>query len=104
MSARVGVSISCPHRDGVGHSTFHDSYFGTVGKAPKRSKCSYCGGRLTRTPTVWGLVDWRADGRYERPDLTFPSPAQAGALRLGEQVVRPFRVDLENAHASEGAS
>lgn len=84
-----GVSVRCPHNV----SQFQCSRFdGLASKAPKRQRCSYCGGQLVRTPTVWGAVEWRKDNRYTRPEVTYPSPDMAQDACSGEQVVRPFVV------------
>ena len=85
-----GVSIRCPHWSTPGSGQYHTRYDGVQSKAPKRTRCEGCGGTLVRTATVWGAVEWRADGRYECPAVTYTSPEQAQAACTGEQVARSF--------------
>lgn len=92
MSAQHGVTVRCIHNLSYSPCT---RYEGTLSKAPKRTRCEYCRGRLVTTPTVWGVVAWRKDARYSRPEVVFTSPekAQAACPDDGLSVVRPFMVE-----------
>lgn len=87
---KSGVFVLCALRDATGLSFNHTSYAGLASRAPKRQKCAYCGGKLVSEPSVWAAVEWRADGRYERPARTFTSPEAAQDACAGDLVVRRF--------------
>lgn len=85
----TGVSIECPVR--VSYRCHESTFHGLRSKAPARKKCACCGSTLSRLPVVWGVVEWRADGRYERPETVFPSPKRAEVYATGpNDVVRRF--------------
>lgn len=88
----AGVSARCSHG-----SSPHTFYEGAASKCP--SKCRYCGAKLHAIPTVWGVVDWRGDGRYTKPAKTYNSPQAAeahlptfGEPGYNEKVVRSFTI------------
>lgn len=85
-----GLSVRCVHDGNPIAGYRHTRYDGIKSKAPKRAKCADCGGKLRYTATVWAPVEWRADGRYECPAVTFTSPEAARAACVGEQVDRSF--------------
>lgn len=101
----AGVSVRCALERTPGSGYNHTRYDGTRSKAPKRQKCAGCGGRLSSTPTIYAVVDWRADGRYELPgwkcQFSNPDAAQKMADSLHAAimpgaVVRSFAVAEEN--------
>ena len=53
----------CSLRDRPGQrSSLH-----TAGNGKPRSKtCTYCRGPLTTETGLWGVFEWRGDGRYRR--------------------------------------
>lgn len=85
-AASAGVQVRCLGLGRYPCTTFD----GLRSKAPKRTKCAHCGGRLYTRATVWAPVEWRGDGRYERPAVTFATPETAQAACVGAQVVRHF--------------
>lgn len=89
-----GIEVLCPNRDNVGpHAMYHTTYRGTKSGRPGRKKCEYCGTALVESEKVWGPVEFRQDGNYTKPEVTYPSPEKAQEAATGEQVVRGFSVE-----------
>ncbi len=69
----------CEHQDNpaAGLSTFHTRGNGK----PRTKRCTYCGGRLVEVTGLWGVFEWRGDGRYRLADAirTFTIESRADA-------------------------
>ena len=54
--------------------------------APKRKRCSHCGGDLFVSDGSWGVFDWRQDGVYVKPHATYAT--RRSAERLADVLYR----------------
>lgn len=57
---------------------------------PRAAKCHRCGSEFLVQAGIWGVFEWRGDGRYRLEDAasTYVRLASAEKARKGDQVVR----------------